>query len=180
MIDAHRHVLDTPVVQLQLEVPLETVTYVAEHAAGIVVLDPAPAPAQGLPRELLDATTVLVPNESELALLSSTKIDPTNVGEVVAAARSLSIDSVVVTLGANGAVVVADGVTEHVPAPVITPVDTTAAGDAFRSALSVALAAGRPMIDAVEFAVRVGAATALTFGAQPSLPTRTEVDERLS
>ncbi len=180
VIDAHRHVLDTPVVQLQLEVPLETVTYVAEHAAGIVVLDPAPAPAQGLPRELLDATTVLVPNESELALLSSTKIDPTNVGEVVAAARSLSIDSVVVTLGANGAVVVADGVTEHVPAPVITPVDTTAAGDAFRSALSVALAAGRPMIDAVEFAVRVGAATALTFGAQPSLPTRTEVDERLS
>lgn len=179
-IRSHPEILDAAVVQLQLEIPIETVAYVAANATGVVVLDPAPAPDGGLPREVLDNTTVLVPNETELALLSGFDTDPTHIDQVVTAARSLAVDTVVVTLGAHGAVVVADGVAEHVPAPTISAVDTTAAGDAFRSALAVRLADGANIVEAAKFAVRVGAATALSFGAQPSLPTPAQVDERLA
>lgn len=179
-VDAHADVLECAVLQLQLEIPIETVTHAAESATGIVILDPAPAPSGGLSRRLLDATTVLVPNETELALLSEIHFDPDNIDEVAAAARSLEVDTVVVTLGANGAVVVSDGIAEHVPAPTISAVDTTAAGDAFRSALAVRIAEGSNIVEAAEFAVRVGAATAMSFGAQPSLPTAAQVDERLS
>ena len=180
LLDNHIGALSAPVVQLQLEIPLETVTYAAQRATGTVVLDPAPAPAGDLPTALLNAVDVLVPNETELAQLAGRQIDPTDPADLEAAARSLNVKSVVVTLGANGAFVVSDDVAVAIPAPKITPVDTTAAGDAFRSALSVGLAAGSTVAEAAEFAVRVGAAAAMAPGAQPSLPTREEVDGRLS
>ena len=180
VVDENVHALGATVTQLQLEIPIETVVYAAQQATGIVVLDPAPAPTTGIPDDLLAAIDVLVPNETELALLAGRSVDPTNVGDIEKAATSLGVNTVVVTLGANGAVVVTNEGAVHVEAPRIEPVDTTAAGDAFRSALSVSLAAGDSIVEAVEFAVRVGAATAMEFGAQPSLPTRERVDERLS
>lgn len=178
-VDAHAPLLNATVTQLQLEIPMDTVIYAAEQATGIVVLDPAPAPATGIPKALLDATDVLVPNETELALLAGREVDPTNVDDIAAAARTLSVETVVVTLGARGAIVVTPDLVTSVPAPTITPVDTTAAGDAFRSALAVQLALGVSITDAVQFAVRAGAATALVFGAQPSLPTTAEIEQRL-
>lgn len=179
-IDSHARMLGATVTQLQLEIPLEAVVHAAEISSGIVVLDPAPAPPAGLPRELLDATDVLVPNETELALLAGRDVNPSDVDDVANAARSLSVETVVVTLGAKGAVVVTGDSAIAVPAPEISVVDTTAAGDAFRSALSVQLALGVPVVEAAQFAVRAGAAAAMAFGAQPSLPTVEEVEERLS
>jgi len=85
-----------------------------------------------------------------------------------------------VTLGSRGALVISDGVVTEVPAPAVQAVDTTAAGDAFRSALATCLAKGQNLVEASFYAVRVGAATTLRFGAQPSLPTVDEVDELLS
>ena len=84
----------------------------------------------------------------------------------------------VVTLGSRGALVVNDDVIE-VPTPNVDVVDTTAAGDAFRSALAVELAGGRDIEAAARFAAQVGAATTLRMGAQPSLPTRQEVAKLL-
>ncbi len=167
------------VVQLQLEIPIETTIAAAEAATGLVILDPAPAPTDGLPQRLLDAVDVLVPNETELALLAGRPVDADDIDDIVSAARSLGVDRVVVTLGRNGAVVVAEDTVTTVDSPQIDAVDTTGAGDAFRSALAVGLAAGTDLASAAQVASRVGAATALRFGAQPSLPTTAEVDERL-
>ncbi|MEM8903211.1 MAG: ribokinase [Actinomycetota bacterium] len=179
-------VLATPAVAtaatvlVQLEISSATVDAAAATASGRVILNPAPAP-DSLPSSLLERVDVLVPNEHELGLLAGVELlADADLAEVAAAARILPVDLVVATLGARGALVVEGDRAEHVPAPVIEPVDTTAAGDSFCAALAGRLAAGVAPDDAVAWAVRVGAATALVAGAQPSLPTPAEVDERLA
>lgn len=159
---------------LQLEIPLDTVLAAARAATGITILDPAPAPLDGLPDELLAAVDIVVPNETELATLTRSPIDASSLDALESAARSLKTSRVVVTLGSRGALVVDDSTT-HIPAPQVDVIDTTAAGDAFRAALAVELASGASLVDAAAFAVTVGAATTLRFGAQPSLPLREEV-----
>ena len=171
------------VVLLQLEVPLEAVTAAVRHARGTVVLNPAPAPSAMLPSDLLDGVDVIVPNQTELATLAG-YAGLSAIGEVdpetaVALARGLPVAAAVVTLGAAGAMVVTPTDVAHVPAPAVEPVDTTAAGDAFCGALADALVDGADLVRATEWAVRVGAAATLRPGAQPSLPTRAEVDHLL-
>ncbi|MXW97016.1 MAG: ribokinase [Acidimicrobiaceae bacterium] len=171
------------VVLLQLEVPLEAVSAAVRCAGGTVVLNPAPAPATMLPPDLLDRVDVIVPNQTELATMAGhAGLSP--IGEVdpetaVALARGLPIAAAVVTLGAAGAIVVTPTDATHVPAPAVVPVDTTAAGDAFCGALADALVGGADLVAATKWAVRVGAAATLRHGAQPSLPTRSEVDQLL-
>lgn len=168
-------ILDAAAVTLlQLEVPVETVTAAARAASGTVVLNPAPAPTESLPIELMDHVDVLVPNQTELARLCGHD-GPVDADVAAELARGLG-PAVVVTLGAAGALVVAEGETTHVPAPVVVPVDTTAAGDSFCGALADALVRGESIVGATRWAVRVGAATTLRPGAQPSLPTPDEVE----
>lgn len=172
-------VTDAAVLLLQLEVPVEAVTAAALAAGGTVILNPAPAPTRPLPRQLLDAVDILVPNQTELATLAGH--DGTVDAEIAAElARGLPAAVVVVTLGADGALVVTDHDLTHVPAPKVHPVDTTAAGDSFCAAMADALVRGLDIVDAVRWAVRVGAATTLRAGAQPSLPTPAEVDALLA
>jgi len=174
-----RPVLEAAAVTLlQLEIPLEAVTLAAATAGGTVVLNPAPAPSEPLPTELLATVDVLVPNQTELATLAG-HTAAVDVDTARALAADLPSRAVVVTLGARGALVVADGRADHVPAPVVTPVDTTAAGDSFCGALADALVRGETLVDAARWAVRVGAATTRRAGAQPSLPTPAEVDRLL-
>ena len=172
------------VVLLQLEVPVEAVTAAVRLARGTVVLNPAPAPAAPLPADLLDGVDMIVPNQTELATLAGhaglSAIGDVDPDTAVALARGLPVAAVVVTLGADGAMVVTPSEATHVPAPEVAPVDTTAAGDAFCGALADALVGGASLVDACRWAVRVGAATTLRPGAQPSLPTRSEVDRLLS
>ncbi len=171
------------VVLLQLEVPIEAVAAAIRSASGTVVLNPAPAPAEPLPGDVLDGVDVLVPNQTELAVLAGhaglSALGDVDAETAVALARGLPVSSVVVTLGAAGAMVVTGAEAVHVPAPRVTPVDTTAAGDAFCGALADALADGTDLVSAAEWAVRVGAAATLRPGAQPSLPTRAEVSSLL-
>jgi ribokinase len=167
-------VSDAAIVLLQLEVPVAAVTAAAVAARGTVILNPAPAPHAPLPGELLAAVDILVPNQTELASLSG------HTGAVDAAiaadlARRLPSPVVVVTLGAEGALVVTENEVEHVAAPTVAPVDTTAAGDSFCGAMADGLVRGLDVVESVRWAVRVGAATTLRAGAQPSLPTPTEV-----
>ncbi|HEV3464342.1 MAG TPA: ribokinase [Actinomycetota bacterium] len=157
---------------LQLEVPLEAVAAAAKAAAGMVVL--TPAPVQPLPDGLLDQVDVLVPNRVELAQLTGQPV-PETVASAVALAGRLAARAVVVTLGADGALVVEDGQASHVPAVPVKAVDTTAAGDAFCGGLADALAAGATLQDAARMAVRVAAAACLRPGAQASLPTPAEL-----
>ena len=162
---------------LQLEIPIDAVADAASASAGTVVLNPAPATP--LPDGLLDRVDVLVPNQTELAALAGHD-GPVDAEAAAALARRLPTAAVVVTLGAEGALVVADGDATLVAAPPVTPTDTTAAGDAFCGALADALVGGADLVEAARWAVRVGAAATLRPGAQPSLPTRPEVDRLLA
>ena len=129
--------LDTATVVLtQSEIPIETVIATGRNASGIFVWNPAPAPEEIVPLELLDVVDVLVPNQTELSLLAATgPID--SVEKAISAAQTLPCASVVVTLGADGAVVIANNNAAHVPAPFVRPVDTTGAGDAFLSLIHI-------------------------------------------
>ncbi len=163
------------VVLVQAEVPMEAVVEAARVANGMVVWNPAPAPADAVPLELLELVDVLVPNQTELAALAG-HAGPVNASSAAELAGGLAAASVVVTLGAEGALVVVGDEAVHVRAPTVEPVDTTAAGDAFCAALADRLVAGADLVDAAAWAVRVGAAATLRPGAQPSLPTRAEVE----
>jgi ribokinase len=163
---------------LQLEVPLDAVLHAAgvARAAGVpVLLDPAPVPDGGLPAGLLARTTILKPNAAEATRL--TGIAVADEASATAAARTLRARGpglVVVTLGAQGAVLVDDAGAETVPAFPVSAVDTTAAGDAFTGALAVCLAGGMAPREAARRAAAAGALAATRSGAQPSLPTRAE------
>ena len=174
-IEAAGAILDTAAVTLlQLEVPLDAVAAAAARAGGTVILNPAPAPPEPLPMSLLAKVDVLVPTQTELAPIAGHD-GPVDRATAAELAPRLPSPSVIVTLGAEGALVVLDGEATHVPAPVVRPVDTTAAGDSFCGALADGLVRGLDLVEAAHWAVRVGAATTQRPGAQPSLPTPDEV-----
>jgi ribokinase len=158
---------------LQLEVSLAAVAAAAATAGGRVVLNPAPV--RDLPGDLLAGVDVLVPNRVELAQLAGAR-PPSSVEEAADLAGRLPARAVVVTLGADGALVVEDGRVAHVPAIPVRPVDTTAAGDAFCGGLADALAGGASLQEAARRAVRVAAAACLRPGAQASLPTPADLE----
>jgi len=170
------------VVLLQLEVPLETVTAAAERAAerGVrVVLNPAPA--RELPDQLLQNVSVLTPNETEAELLTGVSVqDEASAREAADRLRARGVETVIVTLGARGALVRSADRCELVPAFPVEPVDTTAAGDVFNGVLAVGLAEGKPLLEAVRFANAAAALSVTKLGAQPSAPTRQAVETFLA
>jgi len=173
-IDAAGAALEAAAVTLlQLEVPVEAVAAAAGAAAGRVVLNPAPV--RDLPDDLLAKVDVLVPNRVELAQLAGAR-PPETVEDAAELAGRLPARAVVVTLGADGALVVAEGRVTHVPSVPVRPVDTTAAGDAFCGGLADALAGGAALEEAASRAVRVAAAACLRPGAQASLPTPADLE----
>ncbi|HEX4805762.1 MAG TPA: PfkB family carbohydrate kinase, partial [Conexibacter sp.] len=130
------------VVLLGLEVPLEAARAAAELCRGVVVLNPAPAPAEPLPAELLRRVDLLVPNRGELGALAGVPA-PESGEQLLAAARRVAARALVVTLGSGGALLCADGAEPlHVPAAPARTLDTTGAGDAFCGALADGLARG--------------------------------------
>jgi ribokinase len=159
-------------VLLQLEIPLDAVAEATSLARGTVVLNPAPA--KPLPPEVIASCDVLVPNRSELALLTGR--DAGSHDDVGAAAATLG-PAVVVTLGEDGALVVADGRSTHVPVVEVDAIDTTAAGDSFCAALADALVRGAELVEAARWAVRVAAVTVTRPGAQTSLPDRDDIPD---
>ena len=154
---------------VQFEVPPAAVAAAIRHAPGRVIVNPAPA--RPVPAGLLRRIDVLVPNRTELGVLAGAPT-PRDMAGVEALARRIDgVRALVVTLGADGALVVAGGRVTHVPAPHVTVVDTTGAGDAFCAALADAVARGHGVVDAARWAVRVASATTTEWGAQTA-PTR--------
>jgi ribokinase len=137
-----------------------------------------PAPAQVLDDALLQLVDVLTPNESELRLLNGlAPDDPTDTLTLARRLQSRGARHLVVTLGEKGALIVtAEGETYPVSGQPVNVVDTTGAGDAFTSALGVALAEGEPLITAVRFATFAGALAVTKLGVVPALPWRHEVE----
>lgn len=166
------------VVLLQLETPLKTVSAAIDLACSQnvpVILNPAPA--QRLSQELLKKISILTPNEHEAALL--TGIDIKCEESVKAAAdtfRSQGVKNVIITMGARGALIANSSVTHMVPTYPVDVVDTTAAGDTFNGVLAVALAEGKELCRAVEFANAAAALSVTKLGAQSSIPLREEIE----
>jgi ribokinase len=163
-------------VMLQLEIPLETVQSAAQLAAeaGVpVILDPAPAAP--LDRAMLERVTYLTPNEAEAEQLTGVAVHD-EVSARAAAQELLRAGArhVIITLGAQGALVLTAERTLLLPACPVRAQDTTAAGDAFNGGLACALASGWPLDEAVRQASQVAAISVTRLGAQPSLPTREE------
>ena len=160
----------------QLESPLGAV----QHAIGIarrhgvpVLLNPAPA--RPLAPALLGEVDILVPNESEAALLigASGTLDPVR---AASALRGQSTATVIVTLGGEGVCIADERGTRRWPAPRVQAVDTTGAGDTFIGAFAVARQEGLGTDEAVRFAQRAAALSVMRAGAMASMPTRAECD----
>jgi ribokinase len=150
---------------LQLEIPLEAVAAAAEASAGIVILNAAPAAP--LPDRLLRSTDVLVVNRGELRTLTGSD-DPVS-------ARVLQVPVTVVTLGADGACIVRAETDGVIPAPVVTPVDTTGAGDTFCGVLAAGLDHGLSLESSVRRAVVAGSLAVTAVGARSGMPDAAEL-----
>ena len=171
------------VMLLQLEVPVETVHRAAQlaHESGVrVILNPAPA--QPLPAALLQLVDVLVPNESEAAVLAGVAVeDEEGLKRAATILQSLGVATIILTLGSRGALLAQDGKFTHFPPfDVVDVVDTTAAGDAFVGGLATAIAGGAHVGAAIPWGNAAGAVAITRAGAQPSLPTRQETGAVLS
>ena len=171
----------SPVVLLQLETPLEVALATARTCADLglrLVLDPAPAVP--LPEQIWAGVWLACPNETEAEVLTGTRV--TDVRSAERAARwfvERGVRQVVLTRGGRGTVVVGPSGTTDIPAFGVTPVDTTAAGDAFAGALGAAVAAGLAWPVALRRAAAAGALATTRHGASPSIPTASEVDTYL-
>ncbi|WP_284077759.1 ribokinase [Herbaspirillum aquaticum] len=163
------------IVLLQLEVPMPTVIHSIElaHALGkTVVLNPAPA--QALPRELLQKIDYLILNEIEAAMLAEEQSE--DIPLLARKLHALGARNVVVTLGEKGVYgSFADGQQRHLPARKVQAVDTTAAGDTFIGGFIGAIAQGHDQFDAIAYAQAAAALSVTRVGAQTSIPTRDEV-----
>ncbi len=165
------------VILVQLEIPLETVEYVASIAANAkikMVLNPAPACQ--LSDELLGRINIITPNQKEAEMLTGIKItDKKSVEAAAMALHKKGIETVIITLGSEGALLLHENVFSMVNAPVAEAIDTTGAGDVFNGALVVALSEGMKMINAVEFACKAASISVTRLGAQASAPYRKEI-----
>lgn len=180
--DVTAHFARHPEAQLvatQFETPDDALMAVVQEARmrGLPVLL-NPAPARPVSPDLLAGVDILTPNETEVRLLMGLRPDDESVGAVELARGLLAQgpDSVIVTLGANGCLLVQhDADPLYVPAHPVTPVDTVGAGDAFNGGLAAALLAGMTLPDAVRWANATAALSTRAVGAVDGLPTRGEV-----
>ena len=165
-------------VLMQLETPMETIEFAASeavHRGGRVILNPAPAAV--LSPLLLANIYLLTPNETEAQAISGIGIDSLETAEQ--AARKIigmGVQNVVVTLGAQGALICDGQTSTFVEAHRVAAVDTTAAGDVFNAGVATALAEGLDLEGAVRFAAKAAALSVTRAGAQASAPFRNEVD----
>ncbi|UHG89980.1 ribokinase [Spirosoma oryzicola] len=170
-------------VLLQLEIPLPTVEYVVRRASerGLrVILNPAPA--QTLPPDLFPHLFLITPNETEAELLTGVRVvDLATAEKAAQKLQEMGVSNVVITLGSKGAYLTTDSQSgQLVETPVVKAIDTTAAGDCFNGALTVALSEGKTLADAVTFACRAASVSVTRMGAQASAPYRHELEPLLS
>ncbi|WKK58734.1 ribokinase [Sphingobacterium sp. BN32] len=165
------------VLLVQLEIPMETVEAAIRYARSkqiTVILNPAPMNAAV--SKLLDKIDIITPNAHEAEALSKHPIS--DVDSAIAAAKkiqALGVKTVIITLGEEGAILLTEDDVQHIEAPKVEAVDSTAAGDVFNGAFAVALSEGKSLKNAVTFACRAAAIAVTKMGAQSSIPYRNEI-----
>ena len=179
VIDRFDAVLQTAdVIICQLEVPDATVGHALKRGRALgktVILNPSPA-SRPLPADWFAAIDYLIPNESEASALTGLSVDSLASAETAATRLiAMGVGKVIITLGAQGSLFADGSRLEHFPAPKVKAVDTTAAGDTFVGGFAAALAAGSSEADAIRFGQVAAALSVTRAGAQPSIPTLSDV-----
>ncbi len=184
--DIHANVAtirEAGIVLTQLEIPIETVSCLAELCAreGVpLVLDPAPAAC--LPRDMLPHVTWFTPNETEAAFYVrelASGLQHLSPSRTAQALLHAGVQGVILKLGSQGALVAGYGVEQFVPSFPVKAIDTTAAGDAFNGAFATGLMIGKTTAESARFAAAAAAISVTRIGAQPAMPTLAEVDDLL-
>lgn len=162
---------------VQLEVPMAAVQAAIDRAvAAHVPVLMNPAPAAPLPDSIWAQIDILVLNETEATAYAGIPVtDPQSAAEAGAQLRARGPDRVLVTLGAQGVVVVDGAGARHTPARKVKAVDTTAAGDTFIGAVAAALCEGQSLDDAVALGQAASALCVTRRGAQTSIPYRRQL-----
>ena len=169
---------NSDIVVVQLETPLETIKYglkKAKEAGKYTILNPAPAVV--LEDEIIENVDLLTPNETELEILSGIQIN--NEDDIKRAAQIMidkGVKELIVTLGSKGSLYINKERSMFKSAYKVQAVDTTAAGDSYTGALSVAFSNNKGVEEAMDFASKVGALSVMKEGAQSSLPTLKDVE----
>jgi ribokinase len=165
----------------QLETPLETVEYGLRRgleAGMMTILNPAPG--RPLSEDLLALPHIITPNETEASLLSEVAVtDLETARQAGERLVALGCQTVIITLGAQGALLVRRGEVRHFPPFPVTAVDSTAAGDAFNGVLAAALFEGLALEQAIMHANAAGALCVTKRGAQEALATRRDIEALL-
>ncbi|HSJ66085.1 MAG TPA: ribokinase [Anditalea sp.] len=170
---------DDAIILLQLEIPIDIVEFAIDfgYRKGLkVILNPAPV--QKINPEILKQLFVITPNEFEAEML--TGIEVCSIESAKKAAEvlyAMGITNVVITLGSRGGYLHNHNTSKLIAAPMVTAIDTTAAGDCFNGALAVAISENLDLEPAVEFACKAASISVTRMGAQSSLPYRKEVNE---
>jgi ribokinase len=169
------------VTQLEVPVPVAAHALAVARRAGVLTILNA-APAVPLPAPVYALCDYLTPNESEAAALVGFPVATVDDAERAAETlRRRGAGTVVVTLGARGALVLGERVREHVPAVDAGPVvETTGAGDAFTGALAVGLAEGQDVLTATRFAAAAAGIAVTRPGTAGAMPGRAEVEALLA
>ncbi|MCU1249614.1 MAG: ribokinase [Edaphobacter sp.] len=163
----------------QLELPLATVEHGLRlaHTQGVpTILNPAPAAT--LPAAIYPLCDYLTPNETEAAALTGIPVtDLASAEEAASSLLALGVRNIILTLGAQGALIKTQTLTRHISAVDAGPVvETTGAGDAFNGGLATALAEGMNLVEATQFACVVAGISVTRPGTAPSMPHRSEID----
>ncbi|MEM9952786.1 MAG: ribokinase [Chloroflexota bacterium] len=153
------------------------VLQIANQAGTTTILNPAPA--MSLPQDTLSLVDILTPNQGELAVLTGNSDVSLSIEEQARQLLSRDTQTVIVTLGAEGAQWITTSDSEHIPTHKVDVVDTVGAGDAFNAGLAVALAEGQSLTEAIEFANAVGALSVQKEGAVAGMPSRDAVEQLL-
>jgi len=172
---------DAAMIVMQYEIQEETIKYVIDLAnnKNIPVLWNC-APARAFDLSYIPKINILVLNEVEAGFLAEMTVETE--ADAEKAAQKLvdrGVEKVIITLGSKGAFVVTKNEKVIVPAFKVEAVDTTAAGDTFCGAFAVALVEGKSLKEALQFASAAAAISVTRIGAQPSAPTRAEIESFL-
>ena len=170
------------IVLLELGIPIATVLTAAREAKAhncLLILDPAPV-ISNLPEELYSLADIITPNEVEASQLVGFTVDGvTTARQAASSLHQMGVKNVIITLGSQGSLC-SNQVESYWIKPIdVTVVDTVAAGDAFNGALAVALASGKQLKEAVQWATVGGALAVTKNGAQSSLPNKESFQQLL-
>lgn len=168
---------DASVILMQLEIPLETIEYTARLAKSnrqMLIINPAPA--LKLNDDLLNGLFLITPNETEAFVLTGIKVrDDATASEAAAVFLNKGVQNVIITMGRDGAFFQNKNLKLKLDAPLVKVIDTTAAGDTFNGAISVALTENMDWQPAIQFAIQAASLSVTKMGAQASAPYRNEI-----